>query len=257
MNKSILISLAVALGVAIGCSPLFAQDNYFGIRGGVSIPRLTGGGDHELTRDYKSRTAPNFGAFVEIGTKKRVSFQFGVDYAGHGGKRTGVQPITQPIPGLPPLPAGRYYYADFSNVAILNYLEVPVLVKYRFNKASKARFYVNGGAFYGRLLNAKTKTSGSSTIYLDRNRTPLLIPPANQPLPPISFDAETNIENDINRNNFGLTGGGGIEFPHRKNNFFIDLRVSYGLLSIQKDTVANGNSHTGNLVISVGYSFKM
>ena len=180
-----------------------------------------------------------------------------MNFAGNGGKRNGVQPITSTIPGLPQLPIGAYYYADFKNEAVLNYLEVPALVKYRFNPKSKAGFYGNIGVFYGRLLSAKTKTSGSSTIYLDKNRTPLLIPPANQPLPPISFDATTNIKNDLNKNNFGVTGGGGVEFRKGKNRFFVDARVSYGLLSIQRDTVRNGSSQTGNLIISVGYAFKL
>jgi hypothetical protein len=53
-------------------------------------------------------------------------------------------------------------------------------------------------------------------------------------LPAISFDAETNIKSQVNKNNFGLTGGGGIEFGHGKNYFFVDGRVSYGLRSYSK-----------------------
>lgn len=254
---SIFRFLLLALSISAGCFPVFAQDNYFGVKGGLSIPQLSGGDDNELSRDYKSRTAPNFGAFFELGVKKRFSVQSEVNFAGNGGRRNGVQPITSPLPGLPPPPNGAYYYADFKNEAILNYLEIPVLAKYRFKPEAKRGIYVNGGVFYGRLLNAKTKTSGSSTIYLDKNKTPLLIPPANQPLPPISFDATTDIKDELNKNNFGLTGGGGVEFRHRQNRFFVDARISYGLLNIQRDTVRNGSSRTGNLIISVGYAFKL
>jgi hypothetical protein len=77
------------------------------------------------------------------------------------------------------------------------------------------------------------------------------------PVPPVSFDATTDIENDVNKNNFGLTGGGGIEIPHNDNYFFIDARVYRGLISIQKDTQRNGNSKTGNVVISIGYAFNL
>jgi opacity protein-like surface antigen len=236
---------------------IYAQDNYFGVKGGISLPKLSGGGDNELSRDYKSRIALNAGILCELGVSQRFSIQPEINFAGNGGKRKGVQPITTPPPGLPPLPDGVYYYADFENEAVLNYLEIPVLAKYKFKPESKTRIYATGGAFYGYLLDAKTKTSGSSTIYLDKNKTPLLIPPANQPLPAISFDAETNIKRDVHKNNFGLTGGGGVEFARGKNYFFIDGRISYGLRSIQKDTVRNGDSHSGGLIFSVGYAFRL
>ncbi len=257
MFKLKLVTFLIGLGIICGVNSSYAQETFVGVKGGISIPQLSGGGDNELSKDYKSRTSLNVGMFLELGITKRFSFQSELNFAGNGGKRNGVQPITSTIPGLPQLPIGAYYYADFKNEAVLNYLEVPALVKYRFNPKSKAGFYGNIGVFYGRLLSAKTKTSGSSTIYLDKNRTPLLIPPANQPLPPISFDATTNIKNDLNKNNFGVTGGGGVEFRKGKNRFFVDARVSYGLLSIQRDTVRNGSSQTGNLIISVGYAFKL
>ncbi|NNE98588.1 MAG: PorT family protein [Pyrinomonadaceae bacterium] len=233
------------------------KKNFVGVKGGISIPQLSGGDDNILSRDFKSRVAPNFGAFVEIGVTEKFSVQPEVNFAGQGGKRTGVQPITQAPPGLPPLPPGAFFFGDFENTAELNYLEVPVLAKYKFSaEEDKPRVYVNGGMFYGRLLTAKTKTSGSSTIFLDEGgQMPLLLPPAGTPLPPIDFTANTDIKNDVNKNNFGITGGGGIEFPFGKNYLVIDARVSRGLRSIQRDTLANGNSKTGNLVISVGYAF--
>ncbi|MCB1023076.1 MAG: PorT family protein [Acidobacteria bacterium] len=241
------------------CLSIYGQDekeNYIGFKGGVSIPQLSGGDNNEFSRDFKSRTAPNFGAFVELGVSSKVSVQTEVNFAGQGGKRTGIQPLTVSPPGLPPLPNGVYYYGNFKNTAKLNYLEVPVLVKYKFGKKDKPRVYLNGGVFYGRLLTAKTITSGSSTLYLDRDgQVPLLLPPNGDPLPPISFDANTDIKNDVNKNNFGFTGGGGVEIPVGKNYFLVDARVYRGVVNIQKDTARNGNSKTGNLVISVGYAF--
>lgn len=236
-----------------------AQDErktYIGFKGGVSIPQLSGGDANELSRDFKSRIAPNFGGFVDIGVNKRFSVQAEINYAGQGGKRVGVQPITQPIPGLPPLPPGAYYYGDFKNTAKLNYLEFPVLAKYRFGSDSKPRIYLNGGAFYGRILTAKTETKGMSTVYLDRDgQMPVLLPPAGTPFPEIPFDATTDIKNEVNANNFGFTGGGGVEIPNNGNILLFDVRVSRGIINIQRDTAANGSSKTGNLVISVGYAF--
>lgn len=251
--------LAAAAVLLFGAQTAIPQDEpktFVGVKAGLSIPQLSGGEDNELSRDFKSRLAPNFGVFFDIGLTDRFSVQPEVNFAGQGGKREGIQPVTEPIPGLPPLPGGAFYYGDFKNTAELNYLEFPVLAKYRFSSKDKPRFYVDGGPFYGRLLSAKTKTAGSSTLYLDpAGNVPVLLPPNGDPLPPIPFDATTDIGDDVNKNNFGFTGGGGLEIPFGKNYLLIDARVSRGLLSIQRDTEANGNSKTGNIVISVGWAF--
>ena len=252
--KSAFLYLGLVFTLAV--LPTQAQEIHVGVKGGVSIPQLSGSDDNELSRDYKSRLAPNFGAFVDVALNERLSFQTEANYAGQGGKRLGIQPISQPPANLPPLPAGSYYYANFDNVAKLTYLEVPAMLKYKFGKKDTKRVFVNGGVYYGRLLSAKTETSGSSTLYFDRDaKIPFLLPPNGTPLPPIPFDAVTDVKSDIRNNNFGLTGGGGLEIPHGKNYFVFDARISYGLISIQRDTVRNGDSKTGGFVISVGYAF--
>lgn len=261
MNCKFYRAVMALFAMWVAFIPAYAQnerENFIGFRGGVSIPQLSSSDSNELSRDYKSRVAPNFGAFVELGVTRRTSFQFELNYAGQGGKRNGIQPLTRPIPGLPALPAGSYYYGDFKNTAKLTYLEIPAMIKYKFGPNDKPRLFLNGGVYYGHLLKAETVTKGSSTLYLDRNgRNPLLLPPVGTPLPPVSFDARTDVKSDLNSNNFGITGGGGFEIPHKKNYFVFDARVAYGLISIQKDTVRNGNSRTGNLVISIGYAFKL
>lgn len=262
MFRKLFRILFITLLLTICSGPLSAQDDkksFIGVKGGISIPQLSGGDDNVLSRDFKSRVAPNFGAYVEIGVTKKFSVQPEINFAGQGGKRIGVQPISQSPPGLPQLPPGNYFFGDFENIAELNYLEVPVLAKYKFSsKEDKPRIYVNGGMFYGRLLSAKTKTSGSSTIFLDEaGQMPLLLPPNGAPVPAIDFTAETDIKDDVNKNNFGITGGGGIEIPVGRNYLVFDARVSRGLRNIQRDTIRNGSSKTGNLVISVGYAFNL
>lgn len=242
---------------AILSSVGIAQDDersvHVGIKAGFSVPKLVGGGDQEITRDYKSRMAPNFGGFVDVGLTRNASIQFEVDYAPQGGKRNGIQPVTQAIPGLPPLPAGQYYFANFNNTAKLNYLEFPVMLKYRVRKDKPVGWYVNGGPYVGYLLKARTVTSGTSPLYLDNGGT-MPVPG----FPPIPFDAKTDVTNELNRWNVGVTGGGGVTFKRAGDNyFFIDARAAYGLTTLQKDTVNDGKSRTGNLVLSFGYAFKV
>lgn len=228
------------------------RDIHIGLKAGISLPNLRGGSDQEITKDYKSRLTGNVGGFVDVGLTRNVSLQFEVDYAPQGGKRNGIQPVTQAIPGLPALPAGQYYFANFNNTAKLNYLEFPVLLKYRARKQKRVGFYVNGGPYFGYLLKATTVTSGTSPLYLD-NAGMVPIPG----FPPIPFDAKTDVTYELNRWNVGLTGGGGITFKQKDNYFFVDGRAAYGLTTLQKDTINDGKSRTGNLVISFGYAFKV
>ena len=248
----------IVLGVASLChAQTEEKEIYLGIKSGISMPNLVGGDEYEITRDYRSRLEVNVGVLAEFQVSEGFSIQTGIDYAPQGGKREGIQPITSPLPGLPPPPAGPYYYADFENTAKLYYLEAPVLAKYTWRRQSSVQPYVNAGPYVGVLMKAKTVTRGSSTIYIDRDGTPLLLPPANQPLPPISFDADTTVTDDLNRFNIGVTGGGGLKFRVKRDYFFVDLRGSYGLRTIQKNIVTSGKSNTGNLVISVGYAFRL
>lgn len=259
-NRGFFTTLLMGL-VLMACSSVFGQNDdrevHVGVKAGISIPNLIGGGNEEITRDYKSRVASTFGGYVDIGVTKRFSVQAEVDYAMQGGRRNGIQPITMPIPGLPVLPAGSYFFADFKNTAKLNYIEIPVLFKYSWKRNSKPSLYVDAGPYFGYLLKATTVTRGSSTIYLDKNKTPLLLPPLGQPLPPVSFNADTDVTSSLHRFNFGFTGGGGINFPLGGNYFFLDARASYGLTTLQKNTATDGTSRTGNLVISIGYAFKV
>ncbi|QQS32786.1 MAG: PorT family protein [Acidobacteriota bacterium] len=245
-----------------------AQDEgevHIGFKGGVSTPNLVGGGDNEVTRDYKSRTAYNFGGYVEYRVSPRFSVQTEVNFAPQGGKREGIQPVTRPIPGLPP-PPGQYYYGNFSNTAKLNYLEIPVLFKYT-QKRDGPRVYVNGGPYAGFLLKATQETRGTSPLYIDRNGTPFQIPgpptaTTGNPegtifFPPITWDADTDVTDSLNRFNVGLTGGGGIQFPVGKNYFFVDARAAYGFRTLQKNTATDGKSRTGYLLFSFGYAFKV
>lgn len=261
MRKSslnLLLLGCVTLAVSVnGVGQNADRDVHFGFKGGVSVPNLVGGSDEEITRDYRSRFAYNFGAFIETDVTKRFSIQVGLDYAPQGGKRTGVQPITAAIPGLPALPPGSYFFADFKNTAKLHYLEVPVLFKHTFKRSSGPQVYVNGGPYAGFLMKATQETRGSSQIFLDKNKTVLLLPPAGTPFPTVPFDADTDVTDKLHRLNVGLTGGGGVKFPSGSNYFFVDVRASYGLRTLQKNTATDGKSRTGNLVMSFGYAFKI
>ena len=225
----------------------------FGIQGGLSVPNLSGG-NNEISQGYTSRLAPNFGITAEIAVTKKFSIEPQVNFDGQGGQRNGLQPITST--NLPPLPSGGYYYANFKSTSILNYIEVPVLAKYKFGFA-RLGLHVNAGPFVGILLNATDKTSGTSSIYIDKNGTPLVMPDGNGgyvPLPPQSFDASNDVTSSLHAWNIGVAGGVGVILPvSPRANLSLDVRGLYGLINVQK-YAEDGTNHTGNLIFSIGYS---
>ncbi|MBN1505698.1 MAG: PorT family protein [Sedimentisphaerales bacterium] len=253
MNRELCITmLALTLSTAHAVG---AGDLWFGVRGGPSLPQLSGGGD-ELTRDYESILAPNFGLLVNYFFTKHWSLQVEAVYSVQGGERDGLQPITQTPAGLPPNPVGPYYYADFDNKSILEYFEVPILAKYQVALSKHLRCFAEGGPYVGFLLNAEQRTRGYSQIYLDKSRTPLTI--GDQPLPPVSFRANTDVEDSLNPVNVGIAAGLGVGcMLSDRQQIFIDVRGQYGFVPLQKDTDEDGESYAGAVVFSLGYMLQI
>ena len=238
-----------------GVGSLINAQTRLGILVGPSVPNLSGG-SNEITQNYVSRLALHFGITIERDLSECFSIQPGVIFDEQGGQRNGLQPITNT--SLPSLPSGGYYYADFKNASILNYIEVPVLVRYKFG-GKQTGFQVNAGPYIGYMTSASQKTSGTSLIYIDKNRTPLEIPLPPDYIqtvqaPPQSFDANTDVTDSIRRINAGIEGGVGVAIPLTDvQTVSLEIHGLYGLTNIQKYS-EDGTNHTGNLLISIGYS---
>jgi hypothetical protein len=240
------VSLTFMVFVCLTALSAAQSKSSIGIFGGLNIPRLSGGNGNELSRDYTSRSGAAFGITSSLYLGSNLSLRIDAMYSSEGGKRNGIQAFDASTIS-PLVPAGTYFYADYKNESILNYAEVPVMVKYSVPLNKTSKFYLNIGPYVGFLLNAKEITSGSSLIYADRTKQVVIVPVAQ------SFDAKTDITSDINKLNFGLTGGGGFSQLVGSGEIFIDIRGAYGLKVIQKLS-QNGSSHNGNLLIDLGYA---
>jgi hypothetical protein len=237
---------------------LNAQSLYLGVKGGYSLPELSGG-TNEISKGWMSRSAFNFGLSGYDEISRNLALQVELNFASQGGKKDGLQPI--PDGAIPGFPSGIAFYADFKNVAILNYLEIPIVLKYTLLRTKSHKLYFDVGPYFGYLLNAKNKTSGSSYLYLDKNGTMLMIPdPENPgqyiPLPSQNLGASTDIKSDINSFNAGINGGIGVSQTLGNGDLFLDVKGYYGFLNIQKNSV-NGKNNTGALVVSLGYAVKI
>jgi hypothetical protein len=250
--KKLTVTLVLLMSLALissGQSKRSNSDSKFtlGIFGGLNIPRLNGGNGNELSRDYTSRSGEAFGLTSSLGLGSKFSLCVNLMYSSEGGKRNGVQAID--ASSISPLmPVGTYFYAAFNNESILNYLEIPVMVRYSILLSKSQKVYANFGTYFGYLLKATQKTSGSSLIYADREETMIVIPA------PVPFNASTDITSSINKINLGLTGGVGFLQKAGPGDLFLDVRAAYGMIVIQKDP-NNGSSHSGNLLLDLGYAF--
>lgn len=223
----------------VGGGQLIAEQIRLGLHGGLCIPNIRGG-TTEQSKGYVSRLGPFFGFFADFALRPNLSLCTEMNYASQGGKRNGMQPVSmEQLPGMP-------LYADFHNETILDYLEIPLMLK--LAGGQKPRFFVQAGPYVGFRLRARTVTSGSSLLYIDPSGIPL-----DSQL--ISFEGDTCICNDIHRINAGISGGVGLEAPFGPGDIVVDLRFSMGLTNIQSDPELNGKNQTGAMIVSLGYCF--
>jgi hypothetical protein len=220
-----------------------------GAFGGLNIPDLTGGGGNPLSSNWSSRSGLAYGLTFNWNTGTHFAWRVDVLYSSEGGQHNGMQAL--PASSInAAAPANTYYYANYNNASIMNYVEIPVMAKYSFPLSRSSRFYVDFGPYVGFLLNAKQKTSGSSPVYEDAAGTIPLTPFV------VPFDASTDITDQIHTVNYGLTGGIGFSQEVGFGSVFVDFRGAYGLTVVQKYS-ADGSNHIGNLLLSLGYSIPL
>ena len=251
---------------------------------GYSIGRITDNSDNIYTEGYESSSGVDIGVFVEYPVSELFSLQMEVLYTQRGGERIGQQPIPTSaldafgsidqlnyvlsLQGKGPVTDENPMDADFKNVSELNYVEIPFLGKLGWGKTW--RWYVEAGPYIGFLVNSTQKTSGTSLISLDADGfDPLTVYNPNHnpqdpstgplwvPVPPQSFDEETDTKNELNTYNFGFHAGTGIiRKLGDKHEVYAGFRGSWGAKTLQKDKVF-GESHVGGLVFSLGYAYTL
>jgi hypothetical protein len=237
-----------------------AQKAEYGLFGGISIPNLTSGsGNNPLNSGYSSRFGPDFGLINEVHLTRLFSIEGRIEYSAQGGKKNGLQafptpPETAQYFEMQGMEAPPYLYANYKSEARINYLRLlPVMPKlgWDLGRQSPFRFSVSAGPFLGILLSAKQVTKGSSEVYAD--------PGGQQALPggAQSFDASTNIRDQLHKANFGIDGN--IELAYlfgadRMHKIFLKAGGNYGFIKIQKNT-DDGKNNTGAATVLLGYTY--
>jgi hypothetical protein len=232
-----------------------AQNVTLGARAGMSIPNLSAkaSGNNPLNTGYNSRLGPDAGIFGEYHLSSLFSLEAMLEFSSQGGKKNGMQAFPTPPEMAAMFPEGtapQYLYANYKSEAKMVYLLVPILAKFGWNLSgsSPLRIYIDAGPFAGFLLSAHQVTSGSSMVYADKQGTQALSPQA------VPFNADSDIKDQLNTFNFGISGNVGISYRFNRGNIFIEGGGNYGFLNIQKGT-ENGKNNTGAGTVDIGYAY--
>jgi Outer membrane protein beta-barrel domain len=229
----------------------FAQTWQLGFKGGLSLPNLssaTGGSD--VSRGYKTISGPDFAVVADYKIFEKISIEAGLEWSTQGGRKSGLQTI--PVsPALaqyfPPGSNTQFLYANFSSTVRLQYMMLPVLLKFSVNMGSSGRWklYVDGGIFGGLLITAKASAAGSSKVYYDKEES--------QPLSSqtVIFDSAGDIRNQLHKGNFGIEGNLGLRYQFNSISVFAEGGGNYGFIDLQKNS-QNGVNHTGALIFRIG-----
>ena len=272
---------------------LYAQDVKFGFRGGLNLPNIIAGGTSTpVSEGYTSRIAGGAGIFTELQVNQTVSFRFGVEYSGMGGKKDGMQAMPtqrlvtemghslgmsiseQQLAALGALIKNlpQYYYANVENTTKFDYVMIPVMTQFGWNLGqSPLRVYVNAGPFVSFLLSGKQITKGTSKMYSNESGTTTLwdacpdqvkmfvttqFPEIGETLGSETSFGKTNITGELKSTNFGITGNIGIRYQYKRNSFFIEGGGNYGFITVQQND-ADGSNRIGAASVMVGYAFSL
>ncbi len=227
----------------------FAQAWQIGLKGGLSLPNLSSAaGASDVSKGYKTISGPDFALIADYKLSKKFSIETGPEWSTQGGQKSGLQTI----PALPELaqyfpPGTQYLYANFTSTVRLQYLMLPVLLKYNMDlgRPGHWKIYVDGGVFGGLLVTAKASAAGSSKVYLDKEET--------QPVGSVTvqFDSTGDIKNQLHKGNFGIQGNLGLLYQFNSKTVFVEGGGNYGFIDLQKNS-QNGINHTGALIFRIG-----
>src|SRR5580704_6866148 len=113
-----------------------AQNFQPGFKGGLSLPNLTSSGGSDVSRGYKTISGPDFALVSDYKLSEKFSLETSLEWSTQGGQKSGLQTIPA-SPELtqyfPPGSDAQYLYANFTSMVRLQYLMLPVLLKYKMS----------------------------------------------------------------------------------------------------------------------------
>lgn len=231
----------------------FGQRSFMlGAKGGIDIPNLrAGGGDNPVSKGWSSRLGPYMGIVVVYNLTPKFSIQAEFNYSSQGAKKNGKQAIpTVDFTDNPPPGTPEFIWGNLKNETKLNYIELPVLARFKILAGHSIQLVAASGLYFGYLAAAREVAKGNTNFYADEGETMPLLPG------PLSFDEDQDIKGSIKKFNMGLQADIGLSVPAPLGEFTFTIGGNLGFIPVQKDK-ANGQNVTGAANITVGYLFKL
>lgn len=203
--------IGIVLLLSCGVATASAQQRQFGVKIGPTIASVDDDAAGEESA-YGRRISLGGGGFVVLPLSGRFAAQIEALFAPKGGK----------------LPSGQ---EEVTVKLLLDYFELPVLLRMTATRSATRSFHVFGGPSLGFRTNAKREVStsggGFRTGYAD------------------------DIGEEVKRLELGLIAGGGVDVARH---VVIDARYFWGLTDVNRDSTG-GSIRNRALTILAGYRF--
>lgn len=207
MGRTIAILLVAGSAVLLFSGPVRAEVTGFGVKAGLSYANIHG---HDVY-EQRSRMGFSAGAFLTLGLGSYFAVQPEVLFVMKGSKYSNG--------------SGADAYRETLG---LDYIEVPVLIKFFLPVAGSFRLHLFAGPSLGFKLRARVKAT---------------------------FGGETEVEtlDNVKNTDFSLAAGVGLGHPLGRGRLTLDVRYTAGMSSLSKGT--GDDIKNGALGLFAGYSF--
>jgi len=221
-----------------------------GLKGGLNIPNLRMNSSNPVIDGFKTYASGYYGIVLENGLSERWSLLNEVNYSTVGITKNGNQVI--PRSAYKNLKIGlnsfKNLYADFYSKVNVNYVEVPLMLKYYVYQDENWNFFINGGPFMSVMTKSSVKTDGYDYVYTDAKHTNKLFDIK------LILTQEQDLMDRLEPVDFGFKGGFGATLKGDIGELFIAASANLGLLNMQTDP-GDGANKTRAATISIGYLF--
>lgn len=241
------------------------KDISIGLKGGLSIPNLSASETkNDWNKDYTSRIGPSFGVFAEIGLSKKFSLVPELIFSGQGGKRNTVQPMTIPEQYVYLFQTvfntdKDYVFANLDNVSRINFLQLPIHLKFSQPIAlqKKLSVYLQAGPYIGYMVSGKQIVKSENLrVYSSPDPQSEIDPQYVKGFFGSSVDTIIDAKKDLYHWNYGVSGALGFSYQMKKGKIILEGGGNYGFRYLQKGD-DHGKNRIGAGVVMLGYSYPL
>lgn len=124
---------------------------------------------------------------------------------------------------------------------LLNYIELPILVKYKYGSTDNLNLYLTGGPTIGYLQGGRSETD----LFIGGERIEE------------NMDINFGDEDSFRRFEIGIALGIGANLPLGSGNLFGEARFSTGITDLNDNNLSDSSTNNIGLGLSIGYLYSL